>query len=111
MTFIVTFLYSLLPAILHFCNFIVGFIFFKVMFLHNLERTVWIGYFDKVVSVKLHQIMPHSIYLYSYAEILMWFSFTMTIHLSLQATQMNFQVFKVIRKQDWYRPDAYLYKD
>ena len=86
MTFIVTFLYSLLPAILHFCNFIVGFIFFKV-WIGYFDRLFWIGYFDKVVSVKLHQIMPHSIYLYSYAEILMWFSFTMTIHLSLQATQ------------------------
>ena len=31
--------------------------------------------------------------------------------LELTSNSMNFQVFKVKQKQDWDRPDAYLYKD
>lgn len=47
---------------------------------------------------------PVCSYLYS----LLW----LLVVLSLQVTNlMNFQMFKVMQKQDWYKPDAYLYKD
>ena len=110
MTFIVTFLYLFLPAILHFCNFIVGFILSKVMFLHNPEHTVWLGYFTIVVS----QIT--SIYASFHLFIFLCWDFNVVFFyydhtLELTSNSMNFQVFKVIRRQDWYRPDAFLYKD
>lgn len=31
--------------------------------------------------------------------------------LGLTSNSMHFQIFKVIQKQDWYKPDVFLYKD
>lgn len=34
-----------------------------------------------------------------------------TCCIELTSNLMDFQMFKVMQKQDWYKPDAYLYKD
>lgn len=33
------------------------------------------------------------------------------VNLGLLVTSMDFQVFNVMQKQDWYKPDMFLYKD
>ena len=40
-----------------------------------------------------------------------FFSQLLGFYLSLREELIEFQVFRVFQKQDWYKPDVYLYKD